>query len=560
MIEQCFGYAKNLKHINREYKDMRVFGFDTETPNYRIKLLSISNGLDTAVIDVNEENVLDKFIAYFEKYKNDKEHVVFAHNLAFDFLVLLNQDLKGVCPEFLKKECHWMYGNVRIDFFNETPYFGQMTWTDRDKIVYLRDTFSFFGRIKLSKLAESLKIGHKIKIDNEDFYQRGIEKNKDFRAYAAEDARLAAAIGEKIMEFHAMENVPLGVSGPQLAMNVFKKKFIPWDSALISPSYEQMKSFELSYHGGKNGCYRAAPMEINNVNLFDFNSAYPNAMTKIPSFMDCEYEVSTSSKVNGKSGIYLVDLVSKCPYNSTFSHSFYPMKTLDGIWITSYELESLIRCGCLKKLSVRGHISVIDRSKYNPLSEYALTYYKLKNKEPKESPLYLYYKVCMLNSIYGKFIERRYDEEKGYAIRGPNYNPAIASLITGYVRAGMHQLEHDTDAIHSATDAVFTKGSVKTSKELGGLSNQGNGKLCMMRTKLYLFYCNGKLQKQARHGFHGTEDQLVDMWENRKTAYTYKKIPTAGEFLLHKKLNLKLFGMNTYKANLNVDWSLYSVV
>ncbi len=560
MIEQCFGFAKNLKHINREYRDMNIWGFDTETPNYSIKILSISNGQYTEVIDVNEKNILDKFIEYFEKYTSIKEHIVFAHNLSFDFLVLLNQDLKGTCPEFLKKECRWNYGNVRIDFFNETPYFGQITWNDRTKVVHLRDTFSFFGRVKLSKLAESLKIGHKIKIDNEDFYQRGIEKNKNFREYAAEDARLAAAIGEKIMEFHAMENVPLGVSGPQLAMNVFKKKFIPYGYNLLSPNYEQMKSFELSYHGGKNGCYRPSPIEINNVNLFDFNSAYPDAMTRIPSFMDCEYETSSSSKINGEAGIYLVDCISKCPYNSTFSHSFYPLKTLERVWITSYELENLISCNCLKKLSIFGRILVKDRSQYNPLAEYARTYYKLKSKESKESPLYLYYKVCMLNSIYGKFIERRYDEDKGYAIRGPNYNPAIASLITGYVRAKMHQLEHDTDAIHSATDAVFTKGSVKTSKELGGLSSQGNGRLCMMRTKLYLFYCGQKLEKQARHGFHGTEDQLIDMWNNHKTAYTYKKIPTAGEYLLHKKLNLKLFGMNEYKANLNIDWNMYSVV
>lgn len=575
MIETCFGTAKNLKRQNSMYKDMRVFGFDTETPAYTIKLLSIGDREYAKVFDVTAETILDTFLNFFRPIK-EKEIVCFAHNLAYDFLVLMNQDLTFEVKDcqFLKQECNWKYGDVSIRYFNENPHFGEIRF-DEGKRIYLRDTFAFFGRIKLSTLSESLKIGHKLKVDNDDFYRAGVERIRKFREYAKEDARLTAAIGCKIMEFHAMEDISLCVSGPQMAMKVFRKKYIPWEKDLINADREQMNAFELSYHGGMNGCYRAVPTEIHNVNLFDINSAYPHAMTQIPSFLNCDYQARERGSVSDNyEGIYQISCLSNCDFNSTFSHSFTPQKRLDKVWITSYELKSLIEHKCFKWLKVHGSVLVIPNETYNPLGEYAKEYYKLKSETPKSSALYIYYKVCMLNSLYGKFIERRWNEEKGYSVRGSNFNPAIASLITGHTRAYMHRLEHEADAIHCATDSVFTTKSLNTSKGLGGLSSEGmGGILQLFRTKLYIYRDGrtGKMTKNARHGFHGKFETLKgsqgekltgleEMWNNKQNSYQYQKMITASEFFLHKKLNLKLFGLNVLKAKINIDWDLLSVI
>jgi hypothetical protein len=120
----------------------------------------------------------------------------------------------------------------------------------------------------------------------------------------------------------------------------------------------------------------------------------------------------------------------------------------------------------------------------------------------------------------------------------------------------MHDMEHESNALHSATDAVFTKGVLPVSDSIGGLDLQGTGELRLFRTKLYLFYENGRLTKKARHGFHGSVDQLEKLWEFRANSYKYRKIPTVGEYFLHKKLNLRLFGMNEYKARINIDWNV----
>jgi len=279
-------------------------------------------------------------------------------------------------------------------------------------------------------------------------------------------------------------------------------------------------------------------------------------MTSIPSFLECKFSIS-NKVLPDKIGIYKITALSKCEYNSTFNHDFTNLKRLDNVWITSYELESLLRWNCLEFIKIHSFICVIPQTDFNPLANYARDYYEKKKAESKDSPIYLYYKICALNSLYGKFIERREQDESDYSIRGPNYNPAIASLITGFTRAQMHDIEHKTNAIHSATDAVFTCEKMNTDKELGGISLEGNGTLQLFRNKLYLYYDKeGKLIKTARHGFHGSVEQLEMLWQTRSKNYQYQKIPKVGEYFLHRNLHLKLFGMNTYNAKINIDWSM----
>lgn len=540
-----------MKPLKNFYKDLLIFGADTETPNYQIRLLSISDGVTSVVFDVTAKNILDVFVEYFRKI-SFREAVVFFHNLHFDIAVILNQALEY----FLQREIHLGYGDVEITFFNDKPYFGQILYKSEKKILHIRDTFSFFDPIKLSTLAEILKIGHKLKVDNDDYYTNII--TNDFREYAKIDAELTAKIGEQIITFHAIDDIPLCVSSPQMAMQIFRKNFIFRGNQLENVPFKLVRPFEFSYHGGKNGCYVETPVEIKGVNLYDISSAYPFAMTEIPSFIKAKFKYTEykgrTKFVTGFPGIYLVTLQSHCPYNSTFAHDFTPLKHLDRVWITSYELLSLIDHGCIEELKIHASILISSDDTYKPLGDFARHYYEQKQKEDHDSPMYLHIKRT-LNSLYGKFIERRYDDEKEYSIRGPNYNPAIASLITGHTRAYMHRLEHQSNAIHSATDSVFTTRNISVSKGLGGLSSQGIGKLRLFRTKLYIFYDKkGKKIKSALHGFHGSIEQLENLWTHRKVDYTYMKMPTPGEFLLHKKLHLKMYGMNQMVAKLNIDW------
>lgn len=585
MIEKIYGKVRNITMKRSRYHENPVFGFDTETPNYTPRLLTIADAEKGYCFDVNPENILDAFIDFFAKIPA-KTIYCFAHNLQFDMTVLMNQDLEFEdSMQLLKTECTWGYKEVVIRYLNDNPHFGEIVYPDGKKVL-LRDTFAFFGRIKLDELAKILKIGSKVKIDKGEFYNENAYKNKRFREYATEDARLTACIGEKILEYHAMYDVNLCVSAPQLAATVFRKNFIPRSGYLSAPHKDDLHFWELSYHGGKNGCYAPAPKTYKDVYLYDINSAYPHAMTEIPNFYECGYIRTKKNEINPLyEGIYRISGRTQCPYNSVFTHDFKPFKAgeyLQNIWITSYELKSLMKWNCLDKLDISAGLLVVpnERAKHNPLKSYAETFYDLKRNTPKSSVLYHFFKI-MLNSLYGKFIQRRYDEDLDFSIRGNIYNPAIASLITGHARAHLHEMEHEGKALHCATDSVFTKEKMIESPELGGLSCEGFGDLDLVRTKVYMFYTTEKgksdikrgnkyLTKYALHGFHGRVEQLIHLWKKRgipesksykgipltTNEYLYQKMPTAGEYLLHKKLNLKMFGMNELKSTINIDWSV----
>lgn len=560
MLEKIYGQMSDLRKMDTYYTDYPVYGFDTETPDYTIRLLPISNGVRTVLYDVNKSNILSCFLDHFRKINNDVM-IVFAHNLQFDFTVLMNQDLEDPYNmQLLGQKCRWRFEDCVINFFNKHPYFGSIKY-DNGKLVELRDTFAFFGRVKLSELAESLKIGNKIKIDTDDFFDKNIYKKKLFREYAKEDSRLTALIGNKVMEYHAIEDVSSCVSAPQMSVKVLRKKFVTADDSLIQPDEKAIHPFELSYHGGKNGVYVLHPHEYKDVRLYDINSAYPYAMTQIPNFNHASFRRENDIKfpIDSMEGVYLISGNSSCPYNSTFSHDFKPLKRLRNIWITSYELRSLIEHGCIHNLVLHERIIIIPKTGLkNPLADYAEHYYKLKSDTAKDNPMYLYYKIGALNSLYGKFIERRYEDDKEYSTRGPVYNPAIASLITGHARAYLHDLEHKGKSLHSATDSVFTESSMETSKGLGGLSLEGEGNLKLFRCKFYVFINDkGTVIKRAMHGFHGRIEQALDIWDKRgkpSSYYEYSKMPTPGEAYLRKKLKLKMFGMNDMRAQINLQW------
>lgn len=562
MLEEICGNTKDITNMRKQYRSMPVYGFDTETPCYTPRLLSISDGITNNLFDVKPENIFDQFLAYFDTH-GEKENIVFAHNLQYDMTVMLNQGLKF----FLLPEFNLKYGKVKISFFNDNPYFGEIKYPN-GKVLHLRDTYAFFGRIKLADLSRQLEIDTtKVDISADMHSDPNAHKNARYRHYSRIDAKCTCLIGQRIMEFHAIDDIPLCVSGPQMSMTVFRKKFIPQDSLLPKVS-QNIRHWELSYHGGKNGCYVQTPCDLKGISLYDINSAYPYAMTQIPNFLNCRYKHIAKPRMKDliQPGIVQITAKSNCRFNSTFEHDFTPTKDLKNVWITTYELDSLLAKGCIDNLKLhQAEIVIPSGNSYNPLADFARTYFELKNSEPKKSALYLYYKVCMLNALYGKFIERRQPIDCDYSIRGPNYNPAIASLITGHTRAYMHQMEHDLNSIHSATDSVFTEGSMDTSKELGGVSCEGKGRLKLLRTKLYMFYDGkGKMQKYALHGFHAPIAELEQIWKEKRSffddskksfvaPYSYNKMPKPGEYFIHKNLHLKMFGFNQMESSLNLD-------
>jgi hypothetical protein len=178
-----------------------------------------------------------------------------------------------------------------------------------------------------------------------------------------------------------------------------------------------------------------------------------------------------------------------------------------------------------------------------PLQRYCHEFYDLKRNSPDDSTERDAAKL-FLNSLYGKFFQKvplgnvtgwdidsnemvLTDPEQDYDYEaGGLYHPPLASLITGYVRAKVHNLEHRYNSIMTSTDGFFAYEPPDMSmigKELGMLSVE-QGTLRIWRERLYVFTphdvvhdktcatdCNKKHETYALHGFRGKLAQLLQM-------------------------------------------------
>ena len=118
---------------------------------------------------------------------------------------------------------------------------------------------------------------------------------------------------------------------------------------------------------------------------------------------------------------------------------------------------------------------------------------------------------------------------------GGLYHPPIASLITGFVRAKIHGLEHQLKSVMTSTDGFFSyekPPDEMLGQELGMLSAE-IGDLMIWRERLYIFDpavpkhtvtckpgCDNKHPIYALHGFRAKVDAL-------------RRIPLVGGNLYH---------------------------
>jgi hypothetical protein len=170
-------------------------------------------------------------------------------------------------------------------------------------------------------------------------------------------------------------------------------------------------------------------------------------------------------------------------------------------------------------VSCRGYI--FEGPLGGPLSDYVDKFFAIKSTStgPERETAKL-----LLNSLYGKFFQKQpigsvgnYDlDSEAWVLSNGNdveydyeagglYNPPVASLITGYVRAKIHRLEHKYESVMTSTDGLFgfnPPDGNDVGRALGQLTVQ-RGRLRIWRERLYIFDSDDGNQKFALHGFHG---------------------------------------------------------
>lgn len=519
--------------------DVIVHGADSETYHGKPMTLQFFSGdLEyEQCVWVDEKTATKAFFEWANEVPRKCLNIVYCHNLEFDlpeFFWSFKEQLITAGGTFDIERTGW-----RIRGVFGKPTFARLTHRKQNRSILIVDSALWF-QTTLKKAAEIVcpdlpKLKTPENLGTKKFGMR----DEQFYDYAMRDAIIAYHIGKVVQtlvrEFDIMQPVSLADMSAKIFRHHFLKRTIPACSNMLT------KSAMNSYHGGKNNVVKGmAPGWHMDITAMDISSAYPFAMSQLPSMsVENNYKRMAMTRKQPHEveplGVYKVSgEVAKCDWPVIFQHNFKPIQgRFSDVFIQGIELNEAIRSGEIKVTKIRGHYYDTDRDAYaSPFKSYCDDFYHRKQTE-KDPVLRYMYKI-ILNSVYGKFIQTHKEnriiytdvdtgltEETQDLVAGGMFHPFIASAITAHTRAYIHQLEHAHEAIHTATDGIFTKRKkivrvpLAPASGLGKMEIEARGDLVLFRNKCYILYSdtgklfsmyfkNKRIEKYAKHGFQGT--------------------------------------------------------
>lgn len=537
-----------------------VIGFDSEAEKGKPFLFQFAHmdkcpihGTDVDLLNIGLEKHagLYALLDYLAEHctRKDVEYVVVGFNLQYEWTQFFHDmpdDIKNAGEFEITVKTDKAHA-AKIRAMNDKRYMATVELGGTKRRVKLIDAMAYF----VTSLDNAAKIiGAGAKLAKPKQFTRKAAQTAEFVAYAKQDAVLTQRLGDYIVDLHQKYDVPLCMSAPHFAARVFRRRYLRSEIPLPEPELEQIGLD--SYHGGKNGFYLDQPALLKEVWHYDIRSAYPEAMRQLPDPEQATWSAADAYAPGTHSLWRATVTLGPCKYGALQCRAGHyerngrikcdkrcadPLHALPTkkrytdpvyrICATGYEIDAAIAAGELTVLDASGY--VMDGPTGGPLAEYVDDFYHMKRyaKDDTERAA----AKLFLNSLYGKFFQKVprgnvtgydidalemvvTDPEQDYDYdAGGLYHPPLASLITGYVRAKIHTLEHRYQSIMTSTDGFFAyvpPDGPEIGSELGMLSAE-IGTLRIWRERLYVFTPTEGKPTYALHGFRGKVEQLQRM-------------------------------------------------
>lgn len=513
---------------------------DTETATpmlFQFSVFGEETDVDLRVVPNERSAPLDVFMSWVHSHctRKDTEYIIWGFNLQYEFTQVLGNlpsDLNSLGEyEFryrLENVSGLLLASYLVRVMNDKRYGIVITNEATHRRVRCVDAAAFYPGESLDSLSKMLDVGRKVEMASKRFTRRDMD-NPLFLQYARQDALLTRRIGEWIVDLHETYDVPTCITAPHFAARVFRRHFLADTIPLPDPDLEQAGLY--SYHGGKNGYYLGGPKHLANVYSLDITSAYPEAMRQLPNVETAQWEWREGYEPGSHAIVWVRGKYRSCRYRGIMRHGneWHESGEIEG-WTTSYELQTALDLGEIEITEAKSWAMVGDPG--GPLVAYVDRFFEQKRTATGAARNAA---KLFLNSLYGKFFQKvplgvvgYYDAEtldelgqvrfietdptQEYDYQaGGLYHPPIASLITGFVRAKIHRLEHKYRAIMTSTDGLFCIDAPDPDdigKDLGKLTAE-RGDLSIWRERLYDFKPHGDgKNKYALHGFRGRIDEL----------------------------------------------------
>jgi len=514
---------------------------DTATARPMLFQFSLTGGADDVILKTippDRNAAWDVFMTFVHDTctRKDTEYLVVGFNLKYEWTQLFGEfptDLNSL-DEF---EFSYQYRDApglpiaatyTVRVMNDKRYGCVITNDATHRRVRIMDAAAYYTG-GLDSVAKMLGVGRKVELASKRFTKADLD-NPLFLEYARQDAYITRLIGEEIIDLHDTYDVPTCITAPHFAARVFRRHFLSTEVALPDPDLEQAGLY--AYHGGKNGYYLDGPKHLTGVYAYDITSAYPEAMRALPNIETATWEWTEGYTAGAHALWKITGAFTRCKYGGLMQHgnAWHDTGTITDAWVTSYELDAVLARGEIELTRCDGW--VMNGEPGGPLTAYVDRFFAMKRTATGAARIAA---KLFLNSLYGKFFQKvplgivgYYDadtlDELGqvtYIATDPTatfdyqagglYHPPIAALITGYVRAKIHALEHKYGAVMTSTDGFFAVRApdpADVGTDLGALTVE-RGDLSIWRERLYDFIPRGGgASKYALHGFRGNLDAL----------------------------------------------------
>ncbi len=557
------GRGKRVAHI---------IGFDSEqdTSTAAPMLFQFSDhggpaDVELYTIPANRGAAFDVFLRYVHRHctRKDTEYIIVGWNIKYELTQLFGDFRKDMISEnefefrvpYQDAPGAPVSASYIVRVMNDKRYGVVFLNEATHRRVRLIDGMAFYTT-SLDGAAKMLGVGRKVELASKRFTLADLD-NPLFLEYARQDAHLTRLIGEKIIDLHDTYDVPTCITAPHFAARVFRRHFLKDEILLPDPDLEQAGLN--AYHGGKNGYYLDGPKHLTDIYSYDITSAYPEAMRALPNVETATWQW-TEGYTPGLHGVWKVSgQYRDCKYGGLMTHgaTFHKTGRMVDNWTTSYELDAAVERGEIEITDCAGWVMTGEPG--GPLVDYVDRFFAMKRTAVGAARVAA---KLFLNSLYGKFFQKvplgivgYYDAETldelgnvTYIATDPTqtydyqagglYHPPIAALITGFVRAKIHGLEHKYGSVMTSTDGFFAlrgPDPADVSSDLGGLTVE-RGDLSIWRERLYDFTpASGGPSKFALHGFRGTLDEL------RRVPLTVGSYSYKAQQVITNKLSLKAF-------------------
>lgn len=546
-------YTKRPQNRDPAQSKIRsIYALDTETHNGDIFLIADSEG--NFLDKITPESCLDwLFSKRFHGSWN------FFYNLSYDAEVILKLLGSKLFEYRFSRKLKFHFHGYDIEYYPAKL----LRIKKGHHSVHYYDIAQFYDKKSLS-ITYQENIGKldeqylEFKNKRQEFTLRFYNHNKkQIRNYCIQDCIYTKQLAEKWTDLfnNAFSFYPAKwTSSGYLAEKVLINNGVHFPKFDSIPYTIQDLAYR-TYFGGRFEILKRG--FVGKAYLYDINSAYPYAITRIPDLTNGKWINQKSIHKNSKIGFFRI--LADIPDDKHVPP--FPFRANKNILFPSGKFETYVTLDELKAYESSKHYKILDsyqfipHSKKYPYKEFIESMYQKRqelkqNNDPMQQPIKI-----ILNSIYGK------TGQKINHIIGNLFNPVIFAFITGFTRAKLYEFVRKNDLereiVAFATDSICTTRKLDiNSRKLGQFSYEGKSDdTFYLQNGFYRF--NGKWKQRGFGKLGNKEIEHIETFERKgKLCYSFKILRnnTLRKSIIQDKISkIGKIELQTREINFNAD-------